>query len=230
MLAVTDTGIGMDAETQAHIFEPFFTTKEKGKGTGLGLATVYGVVKQSGGFVWVYSEPNQGTTFKIYLPCAEGIASAKERPTLETPRRGSETVLLVEDEKGVRELTCEYLEANGYSVMMAENGDQAIEIASKHAGNIHLLLTDVVMPGMSGRELAVKIEAIRPGIKVLYMSGYTDQAIVHHGILAADAVVLQKPFTLNSLAGKLRQALDPASKPERSAQDMTPVLGSGRSL
>jgi PAS domain S-box-containing protein len=210
MLAVTDNGCGMDAETQAHVFEPFFTTKEKGKGTGLGLATVYGVVKQSGGYVWVYSEPGRGTSFKIYLPRIEETAVPAGRDgksEMRVPERGSETILLVEDEKGVRELAREYLASSGYTVIEAENGHTALELAAMHVGPIHLLLTDVVMPGISGRELAERVSQIRPGIKIIYMSGYTDQAVVHHGILRNDAVLLQKPFTLMTLAGKLREML-----------------------
>jgi len=210
MLAVTDNGCGMDAETQAHVFEPFFTTKEKGKGTGLGLATVYGVVKQSGGYVWVYSEPGRGTSFKIYLPRIEETAVPAVRDgksEMQIPQRGSETILLVEDEKGVRELAREYLASSGYTVIEAEDGHTALELAAMHVGQIHLLLTDVVMPGISGRELAERVSQIRPGIKIIYMSGYTDQAVVHHGILRNDAVLLQKPFTLMTLAGKLREML-----------------------
>jgi CheY-like chemotaxis protein len=210
LLAVTDNGCGMDAETQAHIFEPFFTTKEKGKGTGLGLATVYGIVKQSGGYIWVYSEPGHGTTFKIYLPRIEEESAAggrDVRPDTRSLQRGSETVLLVEDEKGVRELAREYLEMIGYTVIDAESGHTALELASMHAGPIDLLMTDVVMPGISGRELADRVVQVRPGIKVLFMSGYTDQAVVHHGILEDDAVLLQKPFTLATLASKLREIL-----------------------
>ena len=210
VLAVTDNGCGMDEKTQAHIFEPFFTTKEKGKGTGLGLATVYGVVKQSGGYVWVYSEPGRGTSFKIYLPRIEDETAphVRDRGTVEksTPR-GSGVILLAEDEKGVRELAREYLETSGYTVIAAENGNSAIELASTHAGPIHLLMTDVVMPGIGGRELADRVKAIRPEIKVLYMSGYTDQSIVHQGVLESDAVLLQKPFTLAALASKLREML-----------------------
>jgi CheY-like chemotaxis protein len=211
MLAVADNGTGMDAETQAHIFEPFFTTKEKGKGTGLGLATVYGIVKQSGGYVWVYSEPGHGATFKIYLPRIEDEAeeSVAREPsgTQALPRGSSEMVLLVEDEKGVRELAREYLETSGYRVLEAENGHVALELAAKHAGTIDVLVTDVVMPGIGGRELAERVAQIRPGIKILYMTGYTDRAIVHHGILETDAVLLQKPFTLGTLAAKLREIM-----------------------
>jgi PAS domain S-box-containing protein len=210
MLAVTDNGTGMDADTQAHIFEPFFTTKEKGKGTGLGLATVYGIVKQSGGYVWVYSEPGHGATFKVYLPRIEDEDSplVREPSEIRSLQRGSsEVVLLVEDEKGVRQLAREYLETSGYRVIEAEDGHTALELAAMHAGTIDVLLTDVVMPGIGGRELAERVVQIRPGIKILYMTGYTDRAIVHHGVLATDAVLLQKPFTLATLAAKLREIL-----------------------
>ncbi|MGB0035543.1 MAG: PAS domain S-box protein [Candidatus Acidiferrales bacterium] len=210
MLAVTDNGCGMEAATQAHIFEPFFTTKEKGKGTGLGLATVYGIVKQSGGYIWVYSEPGRGTSFKIYLPRIEEEQTQSgrdHRPDSHELPRGSETILLVEDEKGVRELTREYLQTSGYTVIEAENGTNALELAAQHKGEIQLLMTDVVMPGISGRELADRISRMRPGIKILYMSGYTDQSVVHHGILETDAILLQKPFTLTTLASKLREIL-----------------------
>jgi PAS domain S-box-containing protein len=209
MLAVTDNGTGMDHATRAHIFEPFFTTKEKGKGTGLGLATVYGIVKQSGGYIWVYSEPGHGTTFKVYLPRIEEETStvSHERSEKLSLPRGAEVILLVEDERGVRELARQYLEMTGYSVIEAEDGYRALELAATHTGPIQLLLTDVVMPGMSGRELAERMAQIRPGIKVLYMSGYTDQAVVRHGVLQSDAVLLQKPFTLATLASKLRDLL-----------------------
>jgi two-component system, cell cycle sensor histidine kinase and response regulator CckA len=210
MLAVTDNGCGMDAAIQAHIFEPFYTTKEKGKGTGLGLATVYGIVKQSGGYIWVYSEPGRGTTFKIYLPKIEEEEPREtfdRRPDSSALPRGSEVILLVEDEKGVRELARQYLEMTGYTVLEAEDGHTALELSGMHSGPIHLLMTDVVMPGISGRELAERISRLRPGIKILYMSGYTDQAVVHHGILEHDAVLLQKPFNVGSLASKLREIL-----------------------
>jgi two-component system, cell cycle sensor histidine kinase and response regulator CckA len=207
MLAVTDNGCGMDPDTQAHIFEPFYTTKEKGKGTGLGLATVYGIVKQSGGYVWVYSEPGRGTTFKIYLPSVEeDVTPIESRPAASALPRGTETVLLVEDEEGVRELTKEYLEICGYKVLVAEDGYAAEAIVSKHSGPIDLMMTDIVMPGISGSELAQKITALRPEIRVVYMSGYTDQAIVRHGILSSDVLLLQKPFTMSTLAHKLREA------------------------
>jgi PAS domain S-box-containing protein len=211
MLAVTDNGCGMDAETQAHIFEPFFTTKEKGKGTGLGLATVYGIVKQSGGYVWVYSEPGRGTSFKVYLPRVwdeQATPGRDRRIEGHALPQGTETILLVEDERGVRELAREYLEMTGYTVIEAENGHTALELAGLHSGPIHLLMTDVVMPGISGRELSERVKSIRPGIRVLFMSGYTDQAVVHHGILETDAVLLQKPFTVAALAAKLRDILN----------------------
>jgi two-component system, cell cycle sensor histidine kinase and response regulator CckA len=210
MLAVTDNGCGMDAETQAHLFEPFFTTKEKGKGTGLGLATVYGVVKQSGGYIWVYSEAGKGTTFKVYLPRVQGASSKARKDDGDGAKellRGCETVLLVEDEEGVRQLAHEYLETNGYTVLQAPDGNAALKLAGMHHGPIHLLMTDVVMPGISGRELAQRICQSRPDIKVLYMSGYTDQAVVHHGILESGSVLLQKPFTMSTLAIKLREIL-----------------------
>ncbi|MGB6876341.1 MAG: PAS domain S-box protein [Candidatus Acidiferrales bacterium] len=213
MLAVSDTGTGMDASTQAHVFEPFFTTKEKGKGTGLGLATVYGIVKQSGGYIWVYSEVDKGATFKVYLPRVSGEEQAAlKKADIKVSKRGCETILLVEDEKGVRDLAREYLAQEGYEVLEAQNAEDALKLARTHAGGIQLLFTDVVMAGMSGRQLAEEMQKLRPGIRVLYMSGYTDEAIVHHGLLGRGMVLLQKPFTLNSLALKIRETLDQAAE------------------
>ncbi len=208
MVAVSDTGCGMDQETQAHIFEPFFTTKEKGRGTGLGLATVYGIVKQSGGFIWVYSEPGRGSTFKIYFPRVEEAVPTAEPAKVRTkPAKGSETVLVVEDEKGVRSLVCETLKSEGYKVLEAEGAEQALEIAEQYTKPIHLLLTDVVMPQTGGKELAQRLSALHPETRVLYMSGYTDDAIVRHGILEGGTPFLQKPFTPSVLARKVREVL-----------------------
>ena len=208
-LAVTDSGAGMDEATQAHLFEPFFTTKEVGKGTGLGLATVYGIVKQSGGYIWVYSEPGRGTTVKVYLPRVPGAAElplpAPEPPPL---RGGHETVLLVEDAAPVRTLARRSLEACGYNVLDAADGPSAIALATRHAGEIAVLVTDVVMPGMSGRELAERLAPARPAMKVLYTSGYTDDAMVRQGVLNAGVAFLQKPFVPDSLARKVREVLD----------------------
>jgi PAS domain S-box-containing protein len=208
-LAVTDSGLGMDESTQAHLFEPFFTTKEVGKGTGLGLATVYGIVKQSGGYIWVYSEPARGTTVKVYLPRVPGAAEpplpAPEPPPL---RGGHETVLLVEDAAPVRTLARRSLEACGYTVLDAADGPSAIELSARHPGAIAVLVTDVVMPGMSGRELAERLAPTRPAMKVLYTSGYTDDAMVRQGVLNAGVAFLQKPFVPDSLARKVRDVLD----------------------
>jgi two-component system cell cycle sensor histidine kinase/response regulator CckA len=209
MLAVSDTGVGMDAATQARIFEPFFTTKERGKGTGLGLATVYGIVKQSGGWIWVYSEPGQGTTFKVYLPrVTEAAAPAAPSPEPPVSVRGSETILVVEDDEMIRNLVHKVLKANGYTVLVAGTGSDAERVAAAHAGTIHLLMTDVVLPGLNGREVAQRLGARRPGIRVLYLSGYTDDAIVHHGVLQAGVAFLQKPFPPAILGRKVREVLD----------------------
>jgi CheY-like chemotaxis protein len=209
MLAVSDTGIGMDQETQAHIFEPFYTTKSGGRGTGLGLSTVYGIVKQSGGYIWVYSEPDQGTSFKVYLPVVDAPIEAKSRPA-EAPAasKGTEAILLVEDEEAVRELARTVLAAQGYAVIVAENPANAEELAAKHGSDIQLLLTDVVMPGMSGHDLARRIAGGNPKIRVLYMSGYTDNVIAHGGVLERGVSFLQKPFSPRALAAKVREVLD----------------------
>jgi PAS domain S-box-containing protein len=209
MLAVTDNGCGMDQETQSHLFEPFFTTKKTGEGTGLGLSTVYGIVKQSGGNIWAYSEPRQGTTFKIYLPrVEEAIETYRPKVAPTASPRGSETILLVEDEGAVRTIVSKILQNKGYTVLEAHHGPEALEICQVHEGPIHLMVTDVVMPHMSGRELAERLTILRPELRVLFMSGYPDNAIVHHGVLGAGTAFLQKPFTLNALEGKVRELLD----------------------
>jgi len=209
MLAISDNGSGMDADTKSHLFEPFFTTKQKGKGTGLGLSTVYGIVKQSNGVIWVYSEPGKGTTFKVYFPRAEGAVSRiAEKGRLEQGTGGTETLLIAEDESSVRALTARILRERGYTILEASNGKEAQDIAEKYAGEIHLVLTDVVMPEMSGRELVFRLTAARPGIKALFVSGYTDNAIVHQGVLDAGVAFLQKPFTIESLALKVREVID----------------------
>ena len=209
MLAISDSGIGMDSATQARLFEPFFTTKEKGKGTGLGLSTVYGIVKQSNGFIWVYSELGKGTTIKIYFPRAEGtITRIPKEERLEKAVGGTETLLITEDESSVRSLATRILSEQGYTMLEASNGIEALVIARAFPGEIHLVITDVVMPGMGGKALIAQLKEARPGIKALYISGYTDNAIVHHGILDSDVVFLQKPFTVESLARKVREVID----------------------
>src|SRR5580693_43962 len=217
MLAISDTGMGMDIETQSHIFEPFFTTKGT-KGTGLGLSTVYGIIKQSGGYIWVYSEVGRGTTFKIYLPRVPSIEEAAVH-TVTAPVQfqkvepGTETILLVEDEANLRYLARQYLEKQGYKVIEAADGAVAMQIAVAHEAVIHLLLTDVIMPGMNGRELAQRISEIRPNVKVVYMSGYTENVIGHNGMLDVGVRLLQKPFNLRDLKSMVREVLDATQTP-----------------
>jgi PAS domain S-box-containing protein len=210
MIAVSDTGSGMTEDVKRHIFEPFFTTKEKGKGTGLGLATCYGIVKQAGGFIWAYSEVGRGTTMKIYLPSVEGAVSPGETPEEACPLpRGTETILLVEDEKMVRDLAERILMRQGYQVLVATHGEEAFRLAQTNKGReIHLLLTDLVMPHMGGKELAEKLKLERPQIKVLITSGYTDETLIRQDVIKEGTVFLQKPFTPLSLAQKVREALD----------------------
>jgi PAS domain S-box-containing protein len=209
MLAVSDTGIGIDAEAQTHIFEPFYTTKGAGRGTGLGLSTVYGIVKQSEGYIWAYSELGRGTTFKLYLPWVEGSAAPQIGGRKEnSASQGSETILLVEDEEAVRELAGTVLRSHGYTIIEAATAEQAEELAGEQIGKIDLLLTDVVMPGISGRDLARRVTALMPKVRVLFMSGYTDNVIAQGGVLEAGVSFLQKPFSPRALAAKVREVLD----------------------
>jgi CheY-like chemotaxis protein len=213
LLDVTDTGTGMDEETQAHIFEPFFTTKEKGKGTGLGLATVYGIVKQSGGFIWVYSELGKGTSFKIYLPRVNEaeVHIGIPKPTAEIPA-GTETVLLTEDEQDVREIAREFLESGGYKVIEAKNGKEAISIAAEHRGKIDLLVTDMVMPGMTGQELAVQLQQEHPRVSVVFMSGYSEHAATEMANADPSVRLLTKPFSRGAILRTVREILQSRKK------------------
>jgi len=227
MLAISDTGSGMDTETQSHIFEPFFSTKGT-KGTGLGLSTVYGIIKQSGGYIWVYSELGKGTTFKVYLP---RITETQELVALQPPHIDpgpalpDETILLVEDETNLRRMARQYLENQGYAVLEAADGAAALQICVAHRGPVHLLLTDVIMPGMNGRELAQRLATLRPEAKVIYMSGYTENAIGHNGTLDAGITLLQKPFTLQSLKEKVREVLDSKTPPKEVEMSARPIAG-----
>jgi two-component system cell cycle sensor histidine kinase/response regulator CckA len=210
MLAVSDTGVGMDAATSQRIFEPFFTTKEVGRGTGLGLATVYGIVKQSGGDIWVYSEPGRGSAFKIYLPKVTAVAAAAVKPSaaLQIAPGGSETILLVEDDEAVRRLARLSLERSGYHLLEAENPKAALRLANQFGGQIDLLLSDVMMPESEGPPLFQRLVKVRPSLRVLYMSGYADEAVVRHGIVVEGTPFLQKPFTPVALSAKVRDVLD----------------------
>ena len=208
LLVVSDSGGGIPAEHLNHIFEPFCTTKEAGKGTGLGLATAYGIVKQSEGFIWVYSEPGHGTTFKIYLPRVHR-ASEVERPVpAKKSPHGHETVLLVEDEAAVRASTNEFLVRSGYTVVIAENGEDALRVSRDYSGPIHLMITDVVMPKMSGPQVATQLLAERPDMKTLFVSGYAENTILQHGNIDVTARFLSKPFSLSALANKVREVLE----------------------
>jgi signal transduction histidine kinase/ActR/RegA family two-component response regulator len=209
LLRVTDTGVGMDDDVRQHAFEPFFTTKPEGKGTGLGLSTVYGIVKQSGGGIWVYSEPGKGTTFKIYLPRVTEPAETQNQLTRHagSSLRGAETVLVVEDQPDVRQLTIDVLKQYGYTVLEAANGDEALLVSEDFRDPIHLMITDVVMPGMTGRELAARIESLRPDMKTLYMSGYPDDIIAHQGVIEPGVAYLSKPFAPRALAEKVCELL-----------------------
>jgi len=208
MLAVTDSGTGMDPETKARIFEPFFTTKPVGKGTGLGLATVWGAVKQSGGYIWLYSEVGQGTSFKIYLPRVDAMEPQAAAEEAAVALDGSETVLVAEDEDAVRQIIEKALQARGYQVIVARGGSDALALAGRHNGQIDLLVTDVVMPDMNGRELSQRLTHVRPTLRTLYLSGYTDDAILHHGVLQEGVAFLQKPFSLGALARKVRDVIE----------------------
>jgi CheY-like chemotaxis protein len=213
MLAVSDTGSGMDAATQAHIFEPFFTTKEPGKGTGLGLSTVFGIIKQSGGHIWFYSELGKGTTFKIYLPRVEEAAKPL-RPVVAPAAslRGSETILVVEDDEQLRGVICRTLRSNGYTVLEARHGSEAILVCGRHQGPIPLVLTDVVMPGLSGGELMERLAPLGRKMQVIFMSGYTEDTAALQGLLAAGVPFLEKPFKMITMLQKVREVLEASSE------------------
>ncbi len=208
-LSVSDTGAGMSGEVKERVFEPFFTTKEKDKGTGLGLSTVYGIVKQSGGDIWIYSELGRGTTFKIYLPRVdETVDELCDKEEVKEASQGVETILVVEDDEGVRKLVVQALKRKGYSVLATNQPGEALSLCKQRKEPVHLLLTDVVMPHMSGHQLVEGLKKVRNDFKVLYMSGYTDNTIVHHGVLEKGVNFIQKPFTIDGLSRKVREVLD----------------------
>jgi CheY-like chemotaxis protein len=207
MLAVTDTGVGMDQETRQHLFEPFFTTKTVGRGTGLGLATVYGIVQQSGGSIWVYSEPGHGTSFKLYFPRVNDAAPKAAEPACADVGEGRETILVVEDETSVRRLVTTVLGRHGYEVLEAGRAADGLNVAAAFGGPIHLLITDVIMPGGNGADLAIQFAAVRPEARILFMSGYTQDAIVHHGVLDEGIAFLEKPFSPEALLARVRSVL-----------------------
>ena len=226
LLVVSDTGRGMDGETQARVFEPFFTTKQPGQGTGLGLSMVYGVVKQSGGYIWVYSEPGRGATFKIYLPRVTDAADETATVASVSSPRGKETILLAEDEESVREIVSTFLESKGYQVLVATDGVSAVQVAKSHNSEIDLLLTDVIMPKKGGRELAEDLRKILPELKVLFISGYTGDFVVRNAILESGAAFVQKPFSMQSLAMKIREVLDGPSVAASQAGPIDSIMGS----
>ena len=209
LLAVTDSGLGMDENTRSRIFEPFFTTKDPGKGTGLGLAMVYGIVQQAKGHIEVYSEIGHGTVFKLYLPSVDGVELQKEAADVQsTSLQGTETILLVEDAEGVRALLQDVLTMYGHQVLVARDGEEGIRLADDHQGALDLIITDIVMPRMGGRQLVERVVAARSSVRALYLSGYTDEAVMRHGVLEAGSAFLQKPFTARQLMTKVRQILD----------------------
>jgi CheY-like chemotaxis protein len=215
LITITDDGAGIPPEHLPHIFEPFYTTKPLGAGTGLGLATVYGIVKQNKGFIWAYSEPAMGTVFKIYLPCvAEQPTQSRETTTTKPEKqvKGSETILLVEDEPAVRYATAEFLRLQGYTVMEAKDGLDALLVSGEYRGRIDLVITDVVMPNLSGGQLATKLRNLRPQTKLIFVSGYAGQTVLDHNVLDLETNFLQKPFTLKQLSSKIRAALESASR------------------
>jgi two-component system, cell cycle sensor histidine kinase and response regulator CckA len=216
---VTDDGIGIPPQHLPHIFEPFYTTKPSGQGTGLGLATVYGIVKQNNGFIWAYSEAGMGTVFRIYLPCvaAQEQTSAPDRDEGEIPVRGTETIVLVEDEPAVRRATAEFLTRQGYGVLEAKDGLDALAVVKNHSGDIHLVITDVVMPNLSGGQLATELSQLRPDVKLLFVSGYAGQTVLDHKVFDLETNFLQKPFTLKQLSHKIRIALGSPAESKSSA-------------